>query len=106
MASVTNKLRDLAKRIDRKEFTEKFLELSYNVARSDSDSAIELSYAVQSHLAPAIHGIVSEDDLRNALTNCLLRWIFIQDDARVRVWKRNETSSSVSAIATFQEIPA
>jgi hypothetical protein len=103
----------LSKKIDRKEFTGRFLALSYNLAHSGSDSAVEFSHAIHSHLAPAIHGITSEDQLRDALGNCFTKSIFstiyieptnrIKDDA---VWRRSESSSAVTAIASFQGTPA
>ena len=61
----------LAGSVDRKVFTKRFAELFYNIEKSGDLAAIELSYAIEAYLAEAISGLVTEGDLRDALSRCV-----------------------------------
>ncbi len=58
--------------VDRKVFTHRFAELFYNVEKHGDPSAIALAYAIESHLAEAITGLIPEEELRVALSKCVI----------------------------------
>lgn len=53
--------------IDLSEFAEKFGPMFYDIEDTNDEDAIQLSYRVESVLAKAAEGLISEDQVREAL---------------------------------------
>ena len=58
--------------IERKTFTSRFLDLFYGIHQNGDADAINLGYAIESPLTKAIAGIITENELRDAVSQCLL----------------------------------
>jgi hypothetical protein len=76
---------------DRSAFAKRFAELFYGVESSHDEEAIEFCYAVDSRIAEASVGLITEDILRESLTSLLI-------SARVTIHKVTINSSYRKAL--------
>jgi hypothetical protein len=87
----------LSRSIDRSVFTKRFAELFYNIEKCGDGPSIELGNAIEARLAEAISGLISENDLRDALTLLSLDVCVFPEfraDSAFRVVTERDNSSS------------